>query len=168
MELIQNNIIRDGSYVANNSPVNHTIILKEPDSKFLSDNATQVITYWFVDCVYYGQTENFSFIFNYNGTDKAHDVEALVVASYDPLPTPAPPTTTTTTTTTTTSTTPATTTSTSTTPATTTTKKPPFHPSLEDYVPFLCLNKTVIPPDPNKTIGYFHRRLESRGMHFFR
>ncbi|KAF4532408.1 hypothetical protein B566_EDAN003860 [Ephemera danica] len=169
INIIQNNISRgDSSYVANNSPVNQTIEIFEADANFLKHNATQVITYWFVDCTYYGQTDDLSFIFTFNGSDKVHDIEALVVASFDPLPTPSPPTTTTSTTTTTTTTTPATTTSTTTTTTTTTTstttttpKPTTIHP-FQDYIPYLCLNSSIVPPDPSKTVGYFHRKLDSR------
>ena len=76
MQLLQNNKTQDGAYVANNSPVNHIIALTEPDAKFLKEKATQIITYWFVDCKYYGQTEDMSFQFSYEGSDKSHDVEA--------------------------------------------------------------------------------------------
>jgi hypothetical protein len=31
------------------------------------------------------------------------------------------------------------------------------------FVPYVCLNSSIVPPDPNKTYGYFHRRLAVRG-----
>jgi hypothetical protein len=30
-------------------------------------------------------------------------------------------------------------------------------------VPYVCLNSSIVLPDPNKTYGYFHRRLIVRG-----
>lgn len=62
---------------------------------YLKSNATSVITYWFVDCVYYGPTNDFKFDHNYTVPEKEHTIEALVVAGYEPITTPAPSTTTT-------------------------------------------------------------------------
>ncbi|KAK7792097.1 hypothetical protein R5R35_010397 [Gryllus longicercus] len=95
-------------FVSNASPVKHNIMLSEPDRNFIANNATSVLTFWFVDCVYYGYSTDFSFVFNYT-EEKTYTVETLVVASFDD---PPPVSTTTTTSTFTTSS------STTTTPAT--------------------------------------------------
>jgi hypothetical protein len=31
------------------------------------------------------------------------------------------------------------------------------------FFPYVCLNSSIVPPDPNKTYGYFHRQLVVRG-----
>lgn len=89
-----------GNFVSNTSTVNHTIALTEADWSYINSTATTVLTYWFVDCVYYGPSKSMSFAMQYKEVDQVHKVEALIVAGFEPI------------TTTTTSTTPAPTTST--------------------------------------------------------
>lgn len=43
------------------------------------------------------------------------------------------------------------------------TKKPAPLFDMESYVPHICLNNTVVTPDSSKTVGYVHRKLESKG-----
>jgi hypothetical protein len=31
------------------------------------------------------------------------------------------------------------------------------------FVPYVCLNSSIVLPDPNKTYGYFHRRVAVKG-----
>lgn len=105
MNLIQNNKTRPNNYVSNSSLVRHSIDLSPPDYRYLIDNATSLLTYWFIDCQYYGMTSEFSFSYAFGQTEAQHVVEALIVAGFEPITTPS-------TTTSTTSTTPSTTTST--------------------------------------------------------
>lgn len=143
MELVQKNKVMDGRYISSADTVTHKVLLNASDAEYINTTATSVLTYWFVDCVYYGVTDDYTFSLNYPDVDKKHRVEALVIAGYDPITTPAPsttvaPTTTTTTTTkkpTVTTTTIAPTTSTSTvkpnvTTSSTTTIKPQFNVNL--------------------------------------
>lgn len=101
IDVIQKNQTINEEYVSNAATAQHIVNLTQPDANFLKSNATSVITYWFVDCVYYGPTDNFKFDYNYTVPDKEHTVEALIVAGYEPITTPAPSTTTSTTTATT-------------------------------------------------------------------
>ncbi|XP_063240514.1 uncharacterized protein LOC134541196 isoform X2 [Bacillus rossius redtenbacheri] len=119
LALSQRNRTVFGKFVSNSSEAVHRVQLGQPDRELLERNATSVVAYWFVDCVYYGSTGDLSLRFNYSGPEATRVVEALVVASYEP---PA----TTTTTPATTTTTPTTTTPTTTTvaPANTTTPPP--------------------------------------------
>lgn len=114
MSLTQGGIIREEQYVSYKDPVNHTISIKDSDMKFLMENATYIQTYWFENCTYLGVTDGFTYINRYPKIGSNFYIEALVVASFDELPTPIPSTTTTPTTTTSTSTTTTTTTSTTT------------------------------------------------------
>lgn len=127
MNLIQDHNIRTNEFVSNASAVQHQIALSPPDYSYLKDNATSILTYWFIDCTYYGMTTNFTFSYKYDQPGTEHVMEALIVAGFEPITTPAPTTTTTTTTTPKpTSTTTTTTTTTTTKPTTTisTTKAP--------------------------------------------
>lgn len=119
INLIQNHVVRPDQFIASKLLLTHQVSLNPPDDIFLKNNATNILTYWFVDCVYYGVSSNYSFNYKYDKPDSEHLVEALVVAGFEPITTPAPPTTTTTTTKPTTSTTTVTTTT-----VTTTTVKP--------------------------------------------
>nr|CAD7426704.1 unnamed protein product [Timema monikensis] len=192
--LIQSDRSVTGKFISNSRQVTHQVQLTKPDYEYLAANSTSILTYWFVDCVYYGSTSDYSLKFNYTEAGKEHNVEALVVAYYEPpTTTPVPTTPITTTTTnkpttqgpggnTTTTPTPRTTTP----PTTTVLPSQPHNSSSElsnDVnlaptvnttavlinmsepnttidLPFVCLNSSVISPDPKKTYGYFHRHLE--------
>ncbi|GFG31677.1 hypothetical protein Cfor_04834 [Coptotermes formosanus] len=212
MSVTQSGHLREDEFVSSTAEVSHHVDLADMDLAFLAQDATSVLTYWFVDCIYYGQTPGYAFNFNYTQPRKTHDVEALVVASFEP-----PVTTTSTSTTTSTTPTPPTvspnstaatapstkatttifpTTSTATSSIATTTPfkniayeinsneinsvmqmfpvqntsvMPVVAPAVNKsngtlvnntlFVPYVCLNSSIVPPDPNKTYGYFHRRI---------
>jgi hypothetical protein len=86
MSISQNGTVRE-EFVSVRQPVNQTIVLKENDLALLQQ-ATYVRTYWFVDCVYKGMTDNYSLAFDFTELDHTYNMEALVVASYDVLPEP--------------------------------------------------------------------------------
>ncbi|CAH1958768.1 unnamed protein product [Acanthoscelides obtectus] len=124
LSLKQGNITREDAFVSNTETVLQTVELKKSDMDYIS-KAPVVLTYWFVDCTYYGITPDFKFRFNFTQPDTVHTVDALVMADFTPLPpttTPAPSTTTTSTTTTK---------PTTTTKATTTTPKPTTKPTID-------------------------------------
>nr|CAD7198476.1 unnamed protein product [Timema douglasi] len=202
--LIQSDRSVNGKFISNSRQVTHQVQLTKPDYEYLAANSTSILTYWFVDCVYYGSTSDYSLKFNYTEAGKEHNVEALVVAYYEPpttTPVPTTPTTTTTTTTTSTTTTNKPTTqgpggNTTTTTPTPRTMTPPTttvlpsqphnssselsndvnlaptvntnvsEPNTTIDLPFVCLNSSVISPDPKKTYGYFHKLLESLSLYF--
>lgn len=100
--------------------------MKKTDADYVK-SAPSLLSYWFVDCVYYGFTQDLKFDFNYTDPDNIHVVEALVVADFTPLlptTTVKPSTTTKATTTTSKPTTTTPTTTKPTTKTTTTTSKP--------------------------------------------
>lgn len=98
LELKQNNSTIPRPYVSSALPVKHVISLKDSDAAYLRSNASSVLSYWFVDCVYYGVTDDLSFGLNYTGkAGEEKYVESFVVASHElPTPPPPPPTTSTT------------------------------------------------------------------------
>ncbi|XP_044269601.1 uncharacterized protein LOC123014514 [Tribolium madens] len=184
--LIQNNKTRTDLFVSNAEPVIHNVSLKPTDADFIKQ-APSVLTYWFIDCVYYGFRKDFEFPFNYTQAEKEHLIEALVVADFSPPP--PPPTTTTPTPTTTTTIKPNSTTTSTTTPKPTTTtqktttKTPPtnstkvkrdvnsqskimvnMNGTLQPYngnFPFVC-NGTQVATDIQKTYGYFFKNVKVR------
>ncbi|XP_015113528.1 uncharacterized protein LOC107038779 isoform X2 [Diachasma alloeum] len=163
ISISQSNHTLESSYISSAVESEIKIDLREGDANYIIKNATEISTFWFVDCQYYGQTNDFTFRYNFTHPDETKSIEALVVASHEPP-------TTTTVAPTTTSTTPAPATNVTTTkPATTTTSTPKttLQPSVQNNsstdmgknmsLPYVCVNTSVVPPDPKKTYGYFHK-----------
>ncbi|XP_076271750.1 uncharacterized protein LOC143203465 [Rhynchophorus ferrugineus] len=91
------------TFVSVAEPLQNIISLKSADRDLIS-GAPTVLSYWFVDCIYYGITTDFRYDHNFTKPNEIHYIEALVMADFTPIPPPttqAPSTTTTTTTTTT-------------------------------------------------------------------
>lgn len=181
---IQNNKTIENSLASTYHPVEHLVVLKDSDIAFLNASATQVVTYWFVDCVYYGPSSNYSLFMNYTEPEKQHQIEALVIAGFEPITTPAPSTTASPNTTTTSTTAKPTTIAPNKNVTTTTlapknvTKREIKDPSkgsssikvkvngtlvpFDGDFPYVCVNNTI-PPDPTKTYGYFSSTLSVKG-----
>lgn len=97
MNIAQKNVSRDDLYISSKDPIDNSVTLKGTDADYIK-RAPTVLTYWFIDCTYYGYTDNLTFQFNFPVAEKKHHIEALVVADFTPLPPPttttiAPPTT---------------------------------------------------------------------------
>lgn len=174
-----------GEYISSTNESKLMIDMRKGDYDFITQKATAVSTYWFIDCKYYGQTNDFAFIYNFTSPGVTHEIEALVIASYDP------PTTTTMLTPTTTAIPVNVTTvvpnnvttnsnethvTTVTLPITVTSAKSSIKPtttalpidastmnSVNTLFPYICSNTSFIPPDPNKTYGYFNKKIHVRG-----
>ncbi|XP_071560811.1 uncharacterized protein [Temnothorax nylanderi] len=173
-----------GEYVSSTNETKLMIGMRKGDYDFITQEATAISTYWFIDCKYYGQTNDFAFVYNFTSPGVTHEIGALVIASYD-LPT----TTTTLTPTTTavpanvTTIAPNATTANSngtrvtavTLPIPVTSAKPSIKPtptvlpidtSTIDAgnisLPYICSNTSLILPDPNKTYGYFSKKIHVR------
>ncbi|KAL1517028.1 hypothetical protein ABEB36_000848 [Hypothenemus hampei] len=80
----QNNETRK-VFVATNTSIQNSISLKKSDQEFLK-KAPSVLTYWFVDCIYYGITTDLSFNYTFAQSEQNHNIEVLVVADFTPLP----------------------------------------------------------------------------------
>ncbi|XP_043479372.1 uncharacterized protein LOC122509402 isoform X2 [Leptopilina heterotoma] len=181
LSIVQSNKTTEGIYVSSEAEANVKIDIRDGDLEFLKKKATSISTFWFVDCKYFGQTVDFSFKTNFTKVNTTHNIEALIVASFEPPTTPAPITTTSTTTVPTPSNTTVPSNSTkpisdlttpkpvtTTTMMTTTTISPntsTIAPNATQYqfanisFPFVCLNSSIIPPDPKKTYGYFNKEI---------
>lgn len=179
--LIQQNKTRENEFVASLEPLTFNVSVKETDWNFIK-TAPTIATFWFIDCVYYGFSNNFSYVTNYTTAEEVHLVEALIVADFTPLPPPTtlPPSTTTTI--------KPTAAPTTTSPVTTTKPiKKPVNDTIslkhvrrsipennhnatsnikvykngtlvpyEGYFPYVC-NSTKIATDPQKSYGYFRK-----------
>lgn len=188
MTIKQTNKTVAGDYISSVNETNLMIDIRKADYDFITKKATAISTYWFIDCKYYDHTDNFLFAYNFTNPGMTHEIGALVIASYDPPTTTTvlPPTTTiapinvttvspnaTTTNPNETHITDVATTVLSTTvasvdpsikPATTAS---PITISTIDAanmsLPYICSNTSLIPPDPNKTYGFFYRKIYVRG-----
>lgn len=186
---------KTGAYISSTNETKLMIDLNEPDYNFVTQHATSISTYWFIDCKYYGQTNDFTFVYNFTNPGVTREIGALVIASYNSVTTTTvlPPTTTVapanvttpvsnattvntttinsnvtyttnemnTTTTTFTTTLPLTVTSANST--TFTTAAPITMTNVNMFLPYICSNTSIIPPDPNKTYGYFYKTIYVRG-----
>lgn len=174
----------DGDYISNLNETKIMIDMRKGDYDFIMKNATAISTYWFIDCKYYGQTNDFTFAYNFTSPDVTHEIEALVIASYNPPTTTTvlPPVTmsvapanVTTVAPITTTTTPNGTNIITTTLSTTVTSAKSLinfttvalnNASIDAInisLPFICSNASLIPPDPNKTYGFFYNKIHVRG-----
>lgn len=132
--------------------------------------ATTISIYWFIDCKYFGQTNDLNFLYNFTNPDISHMLEALIIASYDSLTTTVLP-------------------STIISPIITTilsnktvqnntisniikeemVTEMPLNDAANNIsdvnnisLPYICSN-SIIPPDPNKTYGHFTKKIDVRG-----
>ncbi|XP_076756930.1 uncharacterized protein LOC143427022 [Xylocopa sonorina] len=189
IEVLQRNKTSLDTYVSSASEANVTINIRPGDMDYLM-KATTVSIYWFIDCKYFGQTNDLSFLYNFTTPDTSHTIEALVIASHDLPTTTVPPTTTTSPIITTVQpnvTVPNITTynvtveevATTTVPSNNATVKAmltstvtvaPQDDALNTSIsttnnvslPYICSNSSIIPPDPNKTYGHFVKKLDIR------
>lgn len=132
--------------------------------------ATTISIYWFIDCKYFGQTNDLNFLYNFTNPDISHMLEALIIASYDSLTTTVLPST---------IISPIITTILSNktvqnnTISNITKEEMVTEMSLNDAannisdvnnisLPYICSN-SIIPPDPNKTYGHFTKKIDVRG-----
>ncbi|KYN43886.1 hypothetical protein ALC56_01621 [Trachymyrmex septentrionalis] len=171
-----------GEYISSTNETKLTIDLRKGDYDFIIQKATAILTYWFIDCKYYGQTNDFAFVYNFTSPDITYEVGALMIVSYDP------PTTTTMAPTTTIAPVNVTTVASNITtanlngplvtvitlPITVTSVKPPMKSTIalpintstiepaNISLPYICSNTSFIPPDPKKTYGYFYKKIHVR------
>jgi len=178
----------DGDYISNVNETKLKIDMRKGDYDFITKKATAISTYWFIDCKYYGQTDDFAFAYNFTSPDVTYEIGALVIASYDPptTTTALPPTTTTMPPANVTTVAPIITTidpnGTPNGTNTVITMLPTTVMSAKSQInfttaassnastnavyislPFICSNVSLIPPDPNKTYGYFYKKIHVRG-----
>lgn len=183
MTIKQNNKTILGDYISSINDTKLIVDIRKGDYDFLIQKAMTISIYWFIDCQYYGQTNGFTFVYNFTNPDTTHEIEALIIASDNPPTTTTvlPPTTTTApTNVTTVSPNITTANSNGTVVAVTTTMLPttiatanpatiasPITLSTTDAanisLSYVCSNISVIPPDPNKIYGYFHKKIYVRG-----
>lgn len=89
LQLFQNktNISKNSAqtiYVPSNLEIEHKIELNTADFDYLNKSANSVTIYWFIDCVYLGNTTSYTFSTNYTKPDIEHEVLGIVVADIGP------------------------------------------------------------------------------------
>lgn len=86
LTLSQNGTLRDTVYVSSDQPLQQLIAIDQADMDLLNKNATYIETYWFIDCEYVNKTDGLTAQNHFKTENSTHDLEVLVVASFDPRP----------------------------------------------------------------------------------
>lgn len=137
MILKQSGISRKSMDVSIDEPMEQKLELREADMKSI-ENATSVIVHWLVDCNHIRQTKDFHTTHLFGESNKVHLIEALVEASFEPLP-----------------------------PKTVPTLKTKliseWQSAHRNDLPYVCNNRTGTAPDPKKIYGHFKRNITTAG-----
>lgn len=93
-------------------------------------NATNIITHWFVDCQYVRGTKDMKLQHTFTEPNRTHHIEALIEASFEPVPTK---------------------------PAPTLKSKlvSNWRTQHKADLPYICHNRSKTTPDPSKVYGHF-------------
>lgn len=68
-------------YISTNLETVHKILLNDADFDYLNKSANSITVYWFVDCIYRGNTTSYTFLSNYTQPDTQHEILGIVVAT---------------------------------------------------------------------------------------
>ncbi|VVC38463.1 Hypothetical protein CINCED_3A023853 [Cinara cedri] len=79
-------------YVSSSLETVYKIELNAADMNYLNTNSNSITIYWFVDCMYHGNTTNYTFSSNFTQSNTQHEILGIVVANIGPRPQPTPPT----------------------------------------------------------------------------
>lgn len=93
-------------------------------------NATNTVTHWFIDCQHVRETKDMKFQHIFSEPNRTHHIEALIVASFEPLPTKPLPTI-------------------------KSKLVADWRIQHKADLPYICNNQKNISPNPNKIYGYF-------------
>lgn len=86
LEYVQNNTKRENDFISTMIPVNTSIEMRQSDLDYLKKKASYITVYWFENCVYIGKSNDFFFVKHYHEPNQEYEIEALVIASFEPLP----------------------------------------------------------------------------------
>lgn len=93
-------------------------------------NATSTVVHWFIDCHFVRETKELNTQEIFTEPNKTHRIEALIEASFEPLPTKSVPTL-------------------------TSKLISNWRTQHKADLPFVCNNKSQVATNPNKIYGYF-------------
>lgn len=85
--LTQNGTVRSTEYISSATPLNQMIRVSDGDITSIA-NASYVSVFWFVDCEYVGQSDEWNSTNMFKTENATHNIEALLVASFEPRPQP--------------------------------------------------------------------------------
>lgn len=98
------------------------------------ENATNIVVHWFVDCHYVRQTKEFKTQQIFTEPNRTHHIEALVEASFKPIPPKSVPTL-------------------------TSKLISNWRSQHKADLPYVCNNKSEITPDPDTVYGHFQTNI---------
>lgn len=84
LTLSQNGTLRTTEFVSLDSEVIHRIDVNGSDGALLKE-AAYFEVFWFIDCQYKGKTDDLAFTYKYTEENRNYNVEALIVASMEPV-----------------------------------------------------------------------------------
>lgn len=94
------------------------------------ENATSTVTHWFIDCQYVRETKDMKLQHTFTEPNRTHQIEALIEASFEPMPTKPVPT-----------------------------LKSKlisnWRTQHKANLPYICQNRSKTTPDPHKAYGHF-------------
>lgn len=103
-------------------------------------NATGTVTHWFIDCQHVRETKDMKLQHIFTEPNRTHHIEALIQASFEPIPTKPVPT-----------------------------LKSKlisnWRTQQKANLPYICQNRSKITPDPTKIYGHFETNVTVFGMH---
>lgn len=98
------------------------------------ENATRTVTHWFIDCQHVRETNDMKMQHIFNEPNRTHHIEALIEASFEPVPTKPVPT-----------------------------LKSKLISNWRTQhkadLPYICHNRSKSAPNPNKIYGYFETNI---------
>ena len=83
MSIVQGNKTLTNSFVTTDVNTKIAIELHKGDDFYIKHNTNGTLTYWFVDCKYYGMTEDFTFDYKFAKQNETHIIEALIIAPHN-------------------------------------------------------------------------------------
>lgn len=133
----QNGIQRMTRDIAIDEPMEQKLELRHADMASI-ENATSVIVHWLIDCNHIRQSKELYTTHLFGDSNKTHLIEALVEATFEPLP-----------------------------PKTLPTLKTKliseWQTAHRNDLPYVCNNRSQITPDPSKVYGHFARNITTAG-----
>lgn len=138
MKLIQNEHQIKSSNISTQELLDIKLNIRPEDLKSI-ENATTIIVHWFVDCHYVRRTIEFKTQEIFTEPNKRHHIEALVEASFEPAPIKSVPTI-------------------------TSKLITNWRTQHKSDLPFVCHNKSQIPPNVDKIYGFFETNITVFGI----
>ena len=123
--------------IATNTLLDQRLEIRPEDLASIK-NASSTVVHWFIDCEYVRETKELNTQEIFTDPNKTHHIEALIEASFEPLPAKSVPTL-------------------------TSKLISNWRTQHKADLPFVCNNKSQVATNPNKVYGYFATNISVYG-----